>query len=641
MNYLEGLNDAQREAALHTTGPLLIVAGAGAGKTTTVTRRIAHLIASGVPSRAILALTFTNKAGQEMRERVHHTLQGQGGGIPLVATFHTLGVRLMREFHAELGVPRHFSIWDRDDSVRATKRILKSFGDEESVPRQVFGALSKAKGIGKTVSEYQSSTRSSFEQVVARTWDAYERTLREEGALDFEDLLVRTRNLLRDNDRIRALLNNRWTHITIDEYQDTNLVQYDIARLLAGAAQNLCVVGDVDQCIYSWRNADIGNLLQFEKTFAGTKTVLLEENYRSTRTIITAANAIIEKNIRRVPKKLFTNKETGDPLFLYGGGSELDEAYFIAQKTREILSKGVTPSEVAVLYRENFQSRALEDAFLRSGIPYRVLGTRFFERAEVKDALSYLRASLNPDNKADLGRIIGTPPRGIGKQTLEKIMDGKESELPTATQTKVAAFRGVLQQIRHAAVTLPVSEAVKFCIEASGLEKLHSEASEESRERLGNLRELVNLATRWDAETPEEGIEHLLEEAALQSEQDNLKKEVSAVSLMTVHASKGLEFDVVFITGLEQGLFPHEGYGGEERDEEEERRLFYVALTRARKQAFLTYAQGRMKFGERSTSYPSEFISDIDTRLIHDLSPRIAGFGGRRSLLDDDEDVIR
>lgn len=641
MPHLEGLNPAQTDAALHTTGPLLIVAGAGAGKTTTVTRRIANLIANGVPAWSILALTFTNKAGQEMRERVFHALQGTNAGMPFVSTFHTLGVRLLREFYAELGIPKHFSIWDRDDSMRAVKRILKSFGDEESVPRNVFSALSKAKGVGKDVATYRASARGIFEETVGRVWDAYETTLREEGALDFEDLLVRTRNLLRDNTRIRELLNNRWTHITIDEYQDTNSVQYDIARLLAGEKMNLCVVGDVDQCIYSWRNADIGNLLMFEKTFPGTKTVLLEENYRSTRTIITAANSVIEKNIRRVPKKLFTNKETGDPIRLYGGGSEVDEAYFIAQKSAELIRVGTAPSEIAVLYRENFQSRALEESFLRTGVPYRVLGTRFFERAEIKDTLSYIRASLNTDSRVDIGRIAGTPPRGIGKQTIEKILAGKESELPNATRVKVQAFRDILAQIRHACMTLPVGDAVRVCIELSGLEKLHSDPSEESRERLGNLRELVNLATRWDNETPEEGIEHLLEEAALQSEQDNLKKENNAVSLMTVHASKGLEFDVVFITGLEQGLFPHEGYGDEERDNEEERRLFYVALTRARAKAFLTYAQGRMKFGERTLSIPSEFISDIDERLIEDVSPRIAGFGGRRSLLDDDEDVIR
>ena len=363
MQYLEGLNQPQKEAAGHIMGPLLIVAGAGAGKTKTVTHRIANMISKGIPSRSILALTFTNKAAGEMKERVTKLLAGMGGGAPLVATFHTLGVRLLREFHMNAHIPKHFAIWDRDDSMRAIKRILKEMGDDKSVPRQVFGTLSKAKGIGRTISEYRDESSSYFRDVVVRVWERYETTLKEEGALDFEDLLVRTRNLLRDDARVLSLLNNRWTHVTIDEYQDTNAIQYDIARLLAGEARNLCVVGDVDQCIYSWRNADIGNLLLFEKTFPGTKTVTLEENYRSTRTILAAANGIIEKNIRRVPKKLFTNNDTGEPVVVYGAGDETGESLFVVGEVMRLLKDGVPPSSIAVLYRENFQSRALEESF--------------------------------------------------------------------------------------------------------------------------------------------------------------------------------------------------------------------------------------------------------------------------------------
>lgn len=648
MEYLNGLNEPQKMAVLHTEGPLLIVAGAGAGKTKTVTHRIAHLIAKGVPGRSILAVTFTNKAAQEMRERVMRLLPADSHGAPFVSTFHTLGVRLLREFHVEAGVPKHFTIWDRDDSVRAVKAALKEMDVERYTPRQILGVVSKAKGAGSSVRDYTERASLPIEHTAAQVWEKYERALREEGALDFDDLLVRTRALLRDDERVRSLLQNRWTHITVDEYQDTNMIQYEIARFLSGEHMNICVVGDVDQCLYSWRGAEIGNLLLFEKNFPGTKVVVLEENYRSTRTILAAANAVIEKNVRRVPKNLFTNGETGDPIGQYAAFSESDEAFFVAEQAERLIKAGTNPSEIAVLYRQNFQSRAIEEAFLRRRVPYRVLGTRFFERAEVKDILSYLRAAMNPESKADLSRIVSTPPRGLGKTTLEKMLAKREGELNAGARQKVQNFRDLLAKIRHAATTLPLSETMRVIMEESGLESHHTDGTEEGRERVGNMRELVNLAARWDDEAPEEAVERLLEEAALQSEQDTLDQSIGAVSLMTVHASKGLEFDVVFVTGLEQGLFPSEGFGGssdgprEERDEEEERRLFYVALTRARKKVLLSCASERMRFGSRERAFPSEFLTDIDERLIENLSPhRGSASAPKRGLLDDWDDVIR
>jgi DNA helicase-2/ATP-dependent DNA helicase PcrA len=445
--YLEGLNEPQRKAVLHERGPLLIIAGAGAGKTTTITRRIARLIASGVPGPSIPAVTFTNKAAREMRERVLRLLPAHVRA-PFMSTFHTLGVRILREFHAEAGVPKHFTIWDRDDSTRAVKRILKEMRDDRSTPRQVLGAFSKAKGQGMTHQEYRDQVRGLAGETAAHTWEAYEQTLRSEGALDFEDLLVRTRNLLRDNERVRGLLQHRWQHITIDEYQDTNAVQYDIARLLTGPEMNICVVGDVDQCLYSWRNADIRNLLQFEHQFPGTATVVLEENYRSTGTILTAANAIIEKNRNRVPKKLFTRGDIGEAIGIYGAINEMDEAYFVAEHASRLIASGTKASEIAVLYRENFQSRALEEALLHRRLPYRVLGTRFFERAEVKDVLAYLRAALNPDSKADVARIIGTPPRGLGKTTMDKVFAGQEAGLNAGARGSIFAHRGLYHAIR-------------------------------------------------------------------------------------------------------------------------------------------------------------------------------------------------
>jgi len=395
---------------------------------------------------------------------------------------------------------------------------------------------------------------------------------------------------------------------------------------------NICVVGDTDQNIYSWRGADIEHLLGFEKSFAGARVILLEQNYRSTSTILAAANSVIEKNVRRRPKRLFTDNATGDAIVLYGAQNEIDEAWFVAQKAAELIESGIQPSEIAVLYRENFQSRAIEEAFLHFGVPYRVLGTRFFERKEVKDTLSYLRASMNSKNKIDIGRIISVPPRGIGKVTLDKVLAGLGADLPKAAQAKVAAFKDVLMRIKHSVDILPASEAVRYAVEASGMETYHSK-SEDGEERIGNIRELVNLATRYDHLQSPEGIERLLEEAALQSDQDELAEEMSAAALMTVHASKGLEFDAVFITGMEQGLFPSTRED-EKRDQEEDRRLFYVALTRARKRLFLSYAGQRMKYGSREFTIPSEFIQDIDSRLLQESAPR------RRSLLDDFDTII-
>ncbi len=631
MQYFDELNDRQKDAAGHLAGPILIIAGAGAGKTKTITHRIAHLIETGVPARQILAVTFTNKAAGEMRERIRGLLPPDRG-MPTVSTFHSLGVRLLREFHEEADLPRGFTIWDRDDSTRAVKVALEKMSVEQWPPRSILSAISREKGDGVSQRDYAASPKSFRERTVAQVWEHYEKALRDEGALDFDDLLFRTLRLLRESERVRGLLTNRWSHITIDEYQDTNKAQYEIARFLAGEKKNICVVGDIDQNIYSWRGADIAHLMEFELTYPGAKVVTLEQNYRSTRTILSAANAVIEKNKNRKPKVLYTDNATGEPISLYGAKNEVDEAWFVAQSAAQLIEAGTKPSEIAVLYRENFMSRTLEEAMIRHGVPYRVLGTRFFERKEVKDMLSYLRAAMNPQSRIDLMRIVGVPPRGIGKVTLEKMFEGKDSELSGATAAKVAAFRALLAKITHAINTLPASETVRFALEISGMESMFGK-SEEGRERLANVQELVNFATKFDFELPIEGMEKMLEEAALQSDQDELEEKQEQVSLMTVHASKGLEFDAVFITGLEQGLFPAIRQNDVGRDEEEERRLFYVALTRARNRLFLSYASERMKYGSREYAIASEFIDDIDARLLAPVTRK-------RSLLDD-EDVIR
>lgn len=627
VNHLEGLNERQKEAALHKDGPLMILAGAGSGKTKTITHRIAHLISSGVAPESILAVTFTNKAAGEMKERVGDLLKDTpAANFPIslyaqsrgsfIATFHSLGVYVLRTFGAELNIPRSFVIWDRADSVRAIKSILKDLGiDKQYEPRTVLGKISNAKGEGLTWQKFAESPQNPWEETIGNVWEKYERALHKERALDFDDLLLKTLVLFSEKEPVLKACRERWQYVTIDEYQDTNHVQFEIARLLSEPKNNICVVGDIDQNIYSWRGADISHLLSFEETFPNTKVVLLEENYRSTKTILNVANDIISKNSRRHDKTLFTNNDDGEEIALYSAHSEVDEAQFIVQATTTCIEESVPPSEIAVLYRANFQSRVLEEAFIAAGISYKVLGTRFFERKEVKDVLSYLRAGMNPESAGDIARIIATPPRGIGKQTLARMIERKENELTPAARQKVEQFRSLLHSIQAQTKAKPVSEVLKYIANASGLETFLMKQGDEGMERIENIKELVNLATKYDELPFPEGAEKLLEDAALLGEQDSLEKSDNAVSLMTVHASKGLEFDVVFVTGLEEGLFPHERHD-ENADEEEERRLFYVALTRARKKVYLSHALSRMMYGSRDLTIPSQFLGDIDPMYI-------------------------
>lgn len=630
--HLQGLNAAQKQAVETTEGPLLVLAGAGSGKTRVITHRIVHLIEKGTAPHNILAVTFTNKAAKEMRERVQNLIHEHFGAaragfdsLPTVTTFHALGVRILREHHEVLGLRRHFVIFDRSDSNKAIKRGLEKAGydPKQFEPRKILSIISKAKGDAQTRLDFLDGARSYPEQVAAEVWEHYDAALREEHALDFDDLLLKTVNLLKSHPDVLEGYRERFKYIHIDEYQDTNKVQYEIARLIAGDAHNICVVGDVDQSIYSWRGANISNILQFEKHFRDTTTIFLEENYRSTQTIITASNDVIEKNFNRPPKKVFTNNHEGEPIELYVGMSGSDEAEHVALKAKELIKSGASPSHIAVLYRTNFQSRVLEEAFLNYSVPYQLLGTKFFERREVKDVLSYLRLAMNPDSTSDLARVINEPARGIGKVTLLKLLEGKREELKGATREKVALFDALITDIAATAREKKLSDTFKFIMKRTGIEEALKKDGEEGLERIENLRELVSLATKYDGEEPETAIEMLLEEAALQSDQDEIKakEEQDAVRLMTVHAAKGLEFPYVFITGLEQGLFPHERLSDEKIDDEEERRLFYVALTRAEKKVFLSFAHMRTIFGSQRINAPSQFLSDIREELIEHANP--------------------
>ncbi len=652
MSYLDELNSAQRQAVSNTDGPLLVLAGAGTGKTRTITYRIVYLIKNGVSPDKILAVTFTNKAASEMRERVYRLINSDqdlnrpvsafasGFVFPLVSTFHALCVRLLREFYRELNLQKSFTIFDRSDSVRAVKRATVQLGLDikQYEPRGILNAISKHKGDGITESEYANQTFTNpHEEVVASVWREYEKILAKENALDFDDLLLRVYLFLKNNKNILKKLQERWSYIHVDEYQDTNQVQFEIIKLLAGTRKNICAVGDTDQCIYTWRQARVENLLNFEDEFTGTRTVLLEQNYRSTQTILAAANDIIEKNTNRHDKKLFTKNAEGEKINVYSAMDAGDEARAVVNEIERLINSSVCPSEIAVLYRANFQSRSLEESFFHSKIPYQVLGTKFFDRKEIKDVLSYVRAALNPSCFGDIARIVATPPRGIGKQTLAHMIDGTLDKLSQAAQKKVEDFKKLLAEIKNMAENLKVSEALRFTIRASGLEAKLKNGTEEDKERYENMQELVTLATKYDSLTRGEGIEKMIEDAALATDQDELEENTNSVKLMTVHAAKGLEFDYVFIVGLEEGLFPHERLEDETHDEEEERRLFYVALTRARKKIFLSHTFVRTIYGKQQVNVPSQFISDINSEHTEESNSGAKNLPHSRgmSLMDD------
>ena len=633
MPHLKELNDRQKEAVVQKDGPILIIAGAGAGKTKTLAHRILHLIKEGVGPENILAITFTNKAAKEMRERVEKIISSDKTlnfpltyhSKPFVSTFHSLGVHIIKENSGLIGLTKNFSIMDRSDSSKLIKECLKKLDidPKQFEPNKILNIISREKGDLNSIENYSVGVEDGYtlKSVTAKIWPLYEQKLATEKALDFDDLLLKTYNILKNHKDVLEKYQNLWKYIHIDEYQDTNKVQYMTAKLLAEKNRNICVVGDIDQSIYSWRGADIQNILSFEEDYPEAKVILLEENYRSTQTILAVANEVIQKNKLRREKNLFTRNDVGEKVSFLKALNEIEEARFIARKSQELISKGVNAREIAVLYRANFQSRILEEAFLTENVPYQVLGTKFFDRKEVKDVLSFLRASLNPESLTDLKRIINVPTRGIGKITILKIFEGNREKLPDGIKEKVSIFFNLLAKIKNETEKLKPSEVIKFIIKESGLELELQKGNDEDKERLENMRELATLAIKYDHLTKPEGIEKLLEESALTSDQDSLEKNENAVKLMTVHASKGLEFDYIFITGLEQDLFPHQGIGTESKtpeEMEEERRLFYVALTRARIKLFLTYAEMRTIYGSQQMNLPSIFLGEFDNGFLEE-----------------------
>lgn len=621
------LNERQQEVVNTLEGPVMVLAGAGSGKTKTITHRIKELIEQGAKPESILAITFTNKAAKEMRERVFALLGEQATpsynpqvpGKPFVSTFHSLCVHILRDQHETLGIPKYFTILDRSETkTRIKKAVLQADLDPKQFdPGKLLHHISTHKGQGTTLAMLEAQSGGDyFGEIVQKVWKNYEQLCQKDKAFDFDDLLLVVKELLRNNETLRKHYQETWKYIHIDEYQDTNGVQHEIGRLLAGERSNLCVVGDIDQNIYSWRGAHIEHLLHFEQQYPECTLILLEQNYRSTQNILRAANDIIKKNKNRKEKVSFTTNNEGDKLVVHQSYNEQEEALWIADTIMDLEASGADLNQIAILYRANFQSRALEEAMLRKGVAYQVLGTRFFDRREVRDLLSYLKCTMNPEDTISLERALTSPKRGIGKVALDHILEGNRDLLKGKALVGTNSFFALMEKTRAFLKEHSLKETMKFLSEESGLlDSLHKEVDAE--ERIANIFELISVCGKYDELDKEEAIDKLLEDAALASDQDELSKPKHGVKLMTIHAAKGLEFDNVFIAGLEEGLFPYERMGSDgTEDEEEERRLFYVALTRAAHKLFLSYATTRTVFGQTNVNSPSSFLMDIDDEIL-------------------------
>jgi DNA helicase-2/ATP-dependent DNA helicase PcrA len=647
MDFLQGLNPQQQAAVAHVEGPLLLLAGAGSGKTRVITHRMAHLMeALRVPGPSILAVTFTNKAAGEMRQRVQDLLGGRSSReSPLVSTFHSFCVRLLRRDGNRLadirpGFTRNFTIYDDDDQVSVIKSIFKSLGFDEKFMqyRAMSSWISHQKSHKETPQDvYRASTERKTSQL-ASIYEQYEGRLRQANALDFDDLLLEAVRLLAHDADLRQQYNRRFEFLMIDEYQDTNRSQYELMRLLTEAHKNICVVGDEDQSIYGWRGADIRNILDFERDFPAAAVIRLEQNYRSTKNILEAASAVVANNTERKGKWLWTESGSGDRIGRFEAFDGEQEALFIADTIERLLSRD-PGDRVAVLYRTNFQSRQIEEALRRYGREYVVLGGfSFYQRAEVKDALAYLKALVSPHDSINLLRIINTPARGIGKSTLDQIEEyaaqkqlsawaaitrmREERLFPPRAEAALGSFQRMLEELSASAGEGPVHAALNQILERTGyIEMLQANNDPESESRLGNLNELVNAAS--EAAERGETIAEFLDHAALASDTDALD-ERAPISLLTLHNAKGLEFPIVFLAGMEEGLFPHLRSLDSKAAMEEERRLCYVGMTRAEKRLFLTSARYRRRWGggETEASIPSRFLREVPPALTQDLSPR-------------------
>lgn len=619
---LDTLNEEQKEAVTYLNGPLLVLAGAGSGKTKVLTSRIAYLIEKGISPYNILAITFTNKAASEMKNRVIKLVGGEANSMQ-ISTFHSFGLKLIRENNYLLGLDNNFAIFDVEDSITAIKRVLRRLNIDSTkyTPKAFHNKISSLKNDLINSSNYSKYARDEFEQMVVKVYDEYEKEKLNDNAVDFDDLLLLPIKLFRENKNILEKYQERFKYILIDEYQDTNEAQYVLTKLLANRYQNICVVGDSDQAIYGFRGANFKNILNFEKDYKLCKTIILKKNYRSTKIILDAANSVIKNNELRHPKELESVKGIGEKIVYYRAKNGLDEINYVAGEIDK-LKKDNSLDEIVVLYRTNAQSRLFEEEFLKRGIPYRIIGAiNFYARREIKDLMAYLKVINNPRDAISLLRSINTPKRGIGNKTIEEIIEKSNEQgislFDAITDGKALIYKNIILELEEASNHLSLTELVDLVLDKSGLkEELEKENSIEAETRLENLEEFKSITKSFEDKYGLISLPDFLYEVGLISDNTEISDSANRVTLMTIHSVKGLEFDNVFITGLEEGLFPHINAMNSKGEIEEERRLCYVAITRARERLYITNSRSRVLYGQEQVNPVSRFINEIDDDLL-------------------------
>lgn len=626
MELLKNLNKEQIEAVKTIDGPVLVMAGAGSGKTKVLTTRIAYLIEEGIPSYNILAITFTNKAAAEMRDRVSNLI---GDVSSFIGTFHSLGVRIIRENHDILGLPNNFTIIDSDDTNTIIKKLLKEMNldSKQYSPSYVRNRISFIKNQMLTDGELDRLFNTPMDKVVVEVYHRYNNKLKTSASVDFDDLLLLPVNLFKERKDILEYYQDKYRYILIDEYQDTNPVQYKLSVMLSNKYKNIFVVGDMNQSIYAFRQADFRNISNFEKDFKGAKVIKLEHNYRSTNNILSAANEVIKHNTERKDLKLFSDNGDGVKIKYMRAYDEKHEIALVIDEIKHLLSEGYKNEDIAILYRTNAQSRAIEDVFLAKGIPYKVFGSYYFyNRKEIKDLISYLRLIYNPHDEISLRRVINTPKRGIGESAIAAIEERAKQQnisMFDALETrKELEFKEIIEDLIKRSESLSLTELIDEVLERSGMKKeLESSKALEDEIRLENLMEVKSITASFEERTGSANLGDFLEEVSLIADISNHTEDGDVVTLMTLHSAKGLEFPVVFLVGMEEGLFPH-NMSLMENNLEEERRLCYVGITRAKERLYLTNAKRRMLYGKENMNIPSRFISEIDEKLIEKIGPK-------------------
>lgn len=627
MDILENLNKEQIEAVKHIDGPLLVLAGAGSGKTKVLTTRIAYLISLGVSPDNILAITFTNKAAGEMKERISK-LVGFSSKFMQISTFHSFGLKIVKENYEYLGYDKNFVIFDADDTLTIIKKILKdkNLDPEKFNPRAIRSQISKLKNDLIDSKKYSNFSLTEFEKVVLEVYKKYESELIKNNSLDFDDLLILPIKLFEKRKDLLLMYQERYKYILIDEYQDTNEAQYKLTKLLASKYKNICCVGDADQAIYGFRGANYKNILNFESDYKNALVIKLEENYRSSKTILDAANSVIKNNKNRKSKNLYSNLGIGDKITYYRANSGLEEVKYVVNKIKELEDNLVSLSDIVVLYRTNAQSRVFEDGLMKAGIPYKIVGgLNFYSRMEIKNLLAYLRLICNSNDNVSLERIINVPRRGIGAKTISNLYDKSYlfnvSLYDAIDSGKELMFKNMIEELKSIKDTMSLVEFIDLVLDKSGLRKeLVEEKTLEADIRLENLEEFKSVAKSFEDEMGVVSLDDFLLNVSLITDNNNLKEDNNAVSLMTIHAVKGLEFDYVFVVGLEEGLFPHQNSMFSEEELEEERRLCYVAITRCKKKLYLSNARMRLMYGSEQVYPVSRFINEIDANLLENES---------------------